>query len=221
MQNQTAPSPYAAVIFDLDGTLADTIPTVARLYSQVLHQHTGRQWTLPELLQYFGPPEDIIFERITNDKTLSATMLAEYYRLSDVHGAEFRAFAGMAELIAELKASGVRVGVFTSGITAAAHIRLRHAGLFDLFEAILGGDQVTQYKPHPEGLLRLLDQFEVEPQAALFIGDSPLDIQAGREAGTTTAGVLWGAGTRETLAAAQPDHLFDNPTQLHSLFRSH
>lgn len=217
MQNQTAPSPYEAVIFDLDGTLADTIPTVARLYSQVLHQYTGRHWTLAELLQYFGPPEDIIFERITNDKTLSATMLAEYYRLSDAHGTEFRAFAGIAELIAELKACGVRIGVFTSGVTAAAHIRLRHAGLLDFFETIIGGDQVTQYKPHPEGLLRLLDQFAVEPSAALFIGDSPLDVQAGRAAGAVTAGVLWGAGSRESLAAAQPDHLFEAPHQLHSL----
>lgn len=220
MQNQTAQSPYEAVIFDLDGTLADTIPTVARLYSQVLLQYTGRAWTLPELLQYFGPPEDVIFERITNDKTLSAIMLAEYYRLSDLHGAEFRAFAGMAELISGLKARGIRVGVFTSGVTQAAHIRLRHAGLLDLFEAVIGGDQVTQYKPHPEGLLHLLKQFAVDPEAALFIGDSPLDIQAGRAAGTVTAGVLWGAGTHERLAAAQPHHLFNEPTQLHSLFRT-
>lgn len=218
MQNQPAQSSYEAVIFDLDGTLADTIPTVARLYNQVLHQFTGQHWTLPELLQYFGPPEDIIFERICNDKSLrgplSAQMLAEYYRLSEAHGAEFRAFAGLHELITELKARGLRVGVFTSGVTVAAHIRLRHAGLLDLFEAVIGGDQVTQYKPHPEGLQRLLKQFQLEPRAALFVGDSPLDIQAGRAAGTTTAGVLWGASSRATLAAAQPDHLFEEPAQL-------
>jgi HAD superfamily hydrolase (TIGR01509 family) len=218
MQNQTAPFPYEAVIFDLDGTLADTIPTVARLYSQVLHQYTGRRWTQAELLPHFGPPEDVIFERITRDKTLSATMLAEYYRLSEAHGAEFRAFAGIADLIAALKAQGLRVGVFTSGVTEAAHIRLRHAGLLDFFETIIGGDQVTQYKPHPEGLLCLLKQFKIEPHAALFIGDSPLDVQAGRAAGATTVGVLWGAGTRAALAAAQPDHLLDEPQQLNSLF---
>lgn len=217
MQNQTAPSPYEAVIFDLDGTLADTIPTVARLYGQVLHQYTGRRWTLAELLPYFGPPEDIIFERITNDKRLSATMLAEYYRLSDAQGAEFRAFTGIPELIAKLKACGMRVGVFTSGVTEAAHIRLRHAGLLDSFETIIGGDQVTQYKPHPEGLQRLLTEFEVEPATALFIGDSPLDVQAGRAAGAVTAGVLWGASSREALTAAQPDHLCEAPHQLHSL----
>ncbi|MBI1762642.1 MAG: HAD-IA family hydrolase [Acidobacteria bacterium] len=214
MQKQSAQSPYTAVVFDLDGTLANTIPTVARLYSQVLHQHTGRQWTLAELLQYFGPPEDIIFERITNDKTLSATMLAEYYRLSEVHGAEFQAFAGIAEVLTRLRALDVRLGVFTSGVTAAALIRLRHAGLLDFFEAVIGGDQVTNYKPHPEGLQRLLRQFEVEPQTTLFIGDSPLDVQAGRAAGAKTAGVLWGAGTREALADAQPAELFEHPQQL-------
>ena len=214
MQKQSAQSPYAAVVFDLDGTLANTIPTVARLYSHVLQQYTGRKWTLAELLQYFGPPEDIIFERITNNKTLSATMLAEYYRLSEVHGAEFTAFAGIADVLTRLQSLGVRLGVFTSGVTDAALIRLRHAGLLDFFEAVIGGDQVTNYKPHPEGLQRLFDQFEVEPQAALFIGDSPLDVQAGRAAGATTAGVLWGAGTREALLAAEPRHLLDHPQQL-------
>lgn len=218
MHKQSAPSPdaplYQAMIFDLDGTLANTIPTVARLYSQVLRQHTGRVWTLAELLQYFGPPEDIIFERITNDKTLSATMLAEYYRLSETHGAEFQAFAGIADVLTSLQALGVRLGVFTSGVTAAALIRLRHAGLLDFFEAVIGGDQVTNYKPHPEGLQRLLDQFEAAPQTALFIGDSPLDVQAGHAAGVKTVGVLWGAGSREALAAAQPAALFDHPQQL-------
>lgn len=218
MQKQSAQSPYAAVVFDLDGTLANTIPTVARLYSHVLQQHTGRRWTLAELLQYFGPPEDIIFERITNDKTLSATMLAEYYRLCETHGAEFQAFTGIAEVLGKLQASGVRLGVFTSGVTAAALIRLRHAGLLNFFETVIGGDQVTNYKPHPEGLQRLLEQFEVEPQAALFIGDSPLDVQAGRAAGTTTAGVLWGAGTRTSMAALRPDFLLEQPAQLSAIF---
>jgi pyrophosphatase PpaX len=223
MHTQSAQSPYAppykAVVFDLDGTLANTIPTVARIYSHVLQQYTGRKWTLAELLHYFGPPEDIIFERITNDKTLSATMLAEYYRLSETHGAEFRAFTGIAEVLAKLQALGVRLGVFTSGVTKAALIRLRHAGLRDFFEAVIGGDQVTDYKPHPEGLQRLLQQFEVEPQATLYIGDSPLDVQAGRAAGVKTAGVLWGTGSHEALAAAQAHFLVREPQQLANIFR--
>jgi pyrophosphatase PpaX len=223
MHTQSAQSPYAlpykAVVFDLDGTLANTIPTVARLYSHVLQQYTGRKWTLAELLHYFGPPEDIIFERITNDKTLSATMLAEYYRLSETHGAEFRAFTGIAEVLAKLQALGVRLGVFTSGVTEAALIRLRHAGLRDFFEAVIGGDQVTNYKPHPEGLQRLLQQFEVEPQTTLFIGDSPLDVHAGRAAGVKTAGVLWGVGTRASLLAAEPGHLLDHPHELYQVIQ--
>jgi pyrophosphatase PpaX len=221
MQKQSAQSPYVrpyqAVVFDLDGTLADTIPTVTRLYSHVLRQYTGRKWTLAELLQYFGPPEDIIFERITNDKTLSATMLAEYYRLSEAHGTEFQAFTGVADVLTRLQSLGVRLGVFTSGVTEAALIRLRHAGLLDFFEAVIGGDQVTSYKPHPEGLQQLLRRFEVEPQATLYIGDSPLDVQAGRAAGATTAGVLWGVGAREMLAAAAPDHLVEDIGQLSAL----
>ena len=209
---------FAAVLFDLDGTLADTIPTVTRLYVQILRQFTGRAWQPHELLAYFGPPEDGIFRRIVNDEALVQAMLSAYYELTETHGASFTAFPGIRELLISLQAQDVQLGVFTSGLTEAALIRLNYAGLREFFPVVIGGDQVAQYKPHPEGLHKLMAALKVAPEETIFIGDSPLDLQAGKAAGVTTAGALWGMSTRETLAAA--DCLCEHATQLQHFIQS-
>jgi pyrophosphatase PpaX len=218
MQKTPAQHPYEAVIFDLDGTLADTFPTVMRSYNQVMLDYTGRTWTLEEMLPHFGPPEDVIFNKFIPDAARQQAALEDYYRLIEADGAEIKPFAGMRELLRELRATGRKLAVFTGATTRAGQIRLRHAGLLEFFDEVLGSDGLKNYKPHPEGLWRLLEQFEVAPQTAIFIGDSPLDVRAGREAGVTTAAALWGAGSRESLEAAGPDFLLEQPTQLRAVF---
>jgi pyrophosphatase PpaX len=218
MQKTPTQHPYEAVIFDLDGTLADTFPTVMRSYNQVMLDYTGRTWTLEEMLPHFGPPEDVIFKKFIQDGSRHEAALEDYYRLIEADGVEIKPFAGMRELLAELRAAGNKLAVFTGATTRAGRIRLRHACLLEFFDEVLGSDGLSNYKPHPEGLWRLLKQFKVAPQAAIFIGDSPLDMLAGRDAGVTTAAVLWGAGTRESLEAAGPDFLLEQPTQLRTVF---
>jgi HAD superfamily hydrolase (TIGR01509 family) len=218
MRKTPAQHPYEAVIFDLDGTLADTLPTVMRSYNQVMLDYTGRTWTLEEMLPHFGPPEDAIFKKFIQDDVRQQAALADYYRLIETDGAEIKPFAGVRELLRELRATGRKLAVFTGATTRAGHIRLRHAGLLEFFDEVLGSDGLKNYKPHPEGLWRLLEHFNVAPQAAIFIGDSPLDMRAGRAAGVATAAALWGAGTRETLTATEPDFLLEQPTQLRAVF---
>jgi pyrophosphatase PpaX len=218
MQKTPAQHPYEAVIFDLDGTLADTFTTVMRNYNQVMLDYTGRTWTLEEMLPHFGPPEDVIFNKFIQDDARQQAALADYYRLIEADGVEIKPFTGMRELLGELRVAGKRLAVFTGATTRAGRIRLRHAGLLEFFDEVLGSDGLSNYKPHPEGLWRLLEQFKVAPQATIFIGDSPLDMLAGREAGITTAAVLWGAGTRESLEATGPDFLFEHPAQLSAVF---
>ena len=218
MQANNRQRPYEAVIFDLDGTLADTFPTVMRNYNQVMLDYTGRTWTLEEMLPHFGPPEDVIFKKFIQDDARQQAALEAYYRLIEADGVEIKPFAGMRELLGQLRTAGKKLAVFTGATTRAGRIRLGHAGLLDFFDEVLGSDGLSNYKPHPEGLWRLLERFQVAPQAAIFIGDSPLDVRAGREAGVATAAALWGAGSRESLEAAGPDFLLEQPAQLRAVF---
>jgi pyrophosphatase PpaX len=211
------PSRFEAVFFDLDGTLANTFPTVVRIFNRILETRTGRSWTLDELIPYFGPPETVILQRLFPEGDDAAQMIEEFYQLCREDGAEIHPFEGIDPLVRRLHTSRVRLGVYSGASTQAARIRVGQAGLLDCFEEILGGDRVERHKPDPEGLLRLLEQFQVAPSGALYVGDMIADVLAGQRAGMATVAVTWGAGSRDDLARVRPDYLIDHPAELETI----
>ena len=213
-------SRYEAVIFDLDGTLANTFSTVLRLFNRVMLDRTGRHWKLEELIPYFGPPESVMFQRMFPAAEIHEPMIEDYFRFSREDGHEIKPFDGISELVTDLKASGIKLGVFSAANTEAARIRVGHAGLLDYFDEVLGGDSVANSKPHPDGLLHLMETFDVDPMETIYIGDMVADVETGRAAGVTTVAVTWGAAKREMLAAANPDHLIDHPKLLKNVITS-
>ena len=220
MQATTTKWRYGAVIFDLDGTLANTFPTVVRIFNRLMENRTGRVWTLEELIPYFGPPETIMFRSLFPEATDYEAIAREFYRLSREDGEGIRPFPGIERRIRQWREAGIKLGVYSGASTLAARIRVEHAGLLDLFDAVLGGDEVAHYKPHPEGIFKLLDLFQIAPPATLYVGDMVADIKAGREAGVTTVAVTWGAGKREELLTAGPDYLIDEPAMLGQILLS-
>jgi len=218
MQAHNKKNRFDAVVFDLDGTLANTFPTVLRIFNRLLIDRTGREWKLAELAPYFGTPETVMIERIFSDHhnlDNHEAVIADFYRLCHEDGHEIEAFDGIRDLLHGLRQAGVKLGVYSGANTESARIRVGHAGLLEYFDEVIGGDAVSNYKPHPEGLLKLIEQFDVDPVKTVYIGDMVSDIETGRDAGATTVAVTWGAGKREALAAANPDHLIDDPRMLH------
>jgi len=205
---------FDAVVFDLDGTLADTFPTVLRIFNRLMREHTGREWKLSELAPYFGPPEDVMLRRLFPDAEIHEPCIADFFRLSREDGCEIKPFAGIRELVSDLREAGVKLGVYSGANTESARHRVGHAGLLEYFDEVIGGDRVSNYKPHPEGLIKLIDQFNVDPQKTAYIGDMVADVEVGRGADAVTVAVTWGAAKREALSAAGPDHLVDDPLSL-------
>ncbi|MDX2040442.1 MAG: HAD family hydrolase [Acidobacteriota bacterium] len=220
MQPITSKLRFDAVVFDLDGTLADTFSTVLRLFNRVMLERTGRQWRLEEMLPYFGPPETVMFQRMFPAAEVHEPMIADYFRFSHEDGHEIKPFDGISELVSELKSSGVKLGVFSAANAEAARIRVGHAGLLDFFDEVIGGDSVTKSKPHPDGLLHLMERFGVDPAATVYVGDMVADVQTGRSAGVTTVAVTWGADSGNRLSAAKPDHVIDHPRLLRNIIRA-
>ena len=217
MQVITPECRFDAVIFDLDGTLADTFPTVLRIVNQVVREQTGRHWSLEELLPYFGPPETTILRNLFPEEEVHQPLIEQFFQLSAVDGGEIRPFPGIEQVVRRLGESGVPLAVYSGASTRSARLRVGHAGLLDHFTIVLGGDEVERYKPDPEGIFRLLDHFQVAPASTVFIGDMVADILAGRQAGTRTIAVTWGAGSPAELRAAQPDFLVSEPARLEEI----
>ena len=106
----------------------------------------------------------------------------------------------------------------TSKLSTSARRGLEHCGFpLDLFDVLIGADDVERHKPDPAPVLAALARLETAPTRAWYVGDSIHDIAAGRAAGVRTAGVLWGPFPRDELVAAGPDRILDHPAQLADL----
>ncbi len=125
------------------------------------------------------------------------------------------AYPGIVEMLAALAEAGVRLGAITNRRLTARQT-LVQAGLDRFLTVVLDGDDVQNHKPHPEPVLKALAEFRIEPTAAVMVGDAPVDILAGRNAGARTIGVTYGFHGA-LIADSQPDFIAANPADLGAL----
>ena len=199
-------STLPAVLFDLDGTLIDSIEL---LLSSTRHAFEGRSRapTTEEWVQGIGTP---LVEQLRQfaDTEEDVTFLVNRYRRyqHEHHDRLTRCYDHVPAVVAELFDRGFPLAVVTSKATPIAHQSLAYVGLDRYFPVVVGFEDTTRHKPDPEPVAHALSQLGASASNALFVGDSPHDIHAGNAAGVTTVAALWGPFNRETLAAANPNH---------------
>ena len=208
------PRPLRAVLFDLDGTLIDSI---ALIVAAMHHAFDGFDGTVPadaDWMAGIGTP-------LSKQLALYARSPAELDHLRDRyrayqtihHDAVVKEFPGTTETLAMLSARNLAMALVTSKVDLLAQRGLDLTGLCRFITVVVGADSVTRHKPEPEPVLLALERLDVAPEEAVFVGDSPHDISSGNAAGVTTIGALWGPFTREQISVARPAHL-GNSTQL-------
>jgi len=206
-----------AVLFDLDGTLVDSVGAyleVARIAAQahgleVTERHVRHSLATGSNFWKGVVPAD----RHDADavmKALSAHAGREWPRVLREHG---KVFEGLAQTLDTMKRLGIRLGI-VSGARPEVLDLLREDGILDRFDSIVLGADVSRRKPDPEGILKCLKALDVTPDAAVYIGDTPVDIQASRAAGARAVGVLTGAGDSAMLSMHWPDRLISSHARL-------
>lgn len=210
---------YKTVVFDLDGTLLNTIDDLADAGNRVCAargwpQHTAEEYKyfvgngIPKLVERFSPPEARTPDQLAD--TLAAFQ-ADY-------GAHLRdktaPYPGMPALLARLKAAGVQLAVFSNKADPLA--RQVVADYFDaaLFDAVRGALPGVPTKPAPQGTLALMQAIGADPAATLYVGDSNVDVDTAHNAGLPCCGVLWGFRTRQELTDAGAEHLAADAEEL-------
>jgi pyrophosphatase PpaX len=198
------------VLYDFDGTLADSTELIMRSFRHTMTRHLDACPPDAEWLAGFGRTLESQIERFGRSATECTAML-ETYRVFQAahHDALLRPFPGAVETVAALHRRGVALAIVTSKHAEAALRGLRLCGLMDHFEVVVTPEDVANPKPHPEPVLCALERLGASAEATLFVGDSPHDIAAGRAAGVRTAAALWGPFPREVLEAARPDLLLE------------
>lgn len=204
------PGRIRAVLYDFDGTLADSTALIMRCYRHTMSTHLGHVPPDEDWLSGFGMTLETQLARFARHPGEAQAMLDTYRGFQNtIHDEMLRPFPGAAETVAELERRGYRLAIVTSKHRRAALRGMELCGIVRHFEVIVAPEDVTEPKPHPEPVLFALDRLGVAPDEALFVGDSPHDIAAGRAAGTRTAGALWGPFPRAALENAGPDALLD------------
>jgi pyrophosphatase PpaX len=194
-----------AVLFDLDGTLVDSIDL---LIASMEYSFAGRERrpSVPEWIALIGTPLDAMLAR-WGDGPADVELLRARYREHQLthHDAMIRLYPGMVETVRALHAAGHPLAVVTSKLEVGARRALKFAKIEECFRAVVGIDHTTKHKPDPEPVWYALDRLGMPRERAMFVGDSTHDMHAGRAAGVYTVAALWGPYTRAQLEPTAPD----------------
>lgn len=207
--------PLTTFLFDLDGTLIDSIELILRSYRHTIRAHQGRQLADDVWMSGLGTPLWVQFRQFTDDPAEIDAMVATYRAYNLAHHDELvRPYDGVVDAVRGLARRGKTLALVTSKLRSGAIRGLRVAGLEDAFTVIVGADDVTNPKPHPEPVLTALDRLGTRAAEAVFVGDSRHDMACGRAAGVKTAAVLWGPFDRSHLEDLAPDYWLERPEDL-------
>lgn len=205
--------PVTTVLFDLDGTLVDSLPLIKRTYQKVfqemqlsINEDDPMKWTgrpLHEIGRYFvGQARESRFYELYQ----------HYYGLE--HDRYTKVYPETRETLERLHRSGFKLGIVTSKSRAGALRATSFLGLDRYMAVTVTATDVLTHKPQPEPVLKAMELLGVEPAETIYIGDSPFDITAGRLAGVKTYGVTWGMASREELLACEPTDIMESWTDL-------
>lgn len=209
------------IIFDFDGTLANTQSLILRTMRMSLEEMALEVPSEERCASVIGLPLSEIIEALyqNSDRQLAQTFSDTYRRLfaeNNVPGA-VTAFPGVKPTLETLKSRGLLLSVATSRTHQSLDMLTKDLGIHHLFSYMLGCDDVQLAKPHPEPVLRTLKALNVTAAETLVVGDAVYDIQMGQRAGCRTCGVTYGNGTPEAIRSVSPTFIIDAFPQLLSL----
>ena len=173
------------VIFDLDGTLIDSMPLVLRSYAHALAP-SHPSLTPEEILAGLGGPPERYFNDLIPDPAVAAKALRRLQDYLAEHRDAIRPFVGALPLLTELRAAAIAVGLWTGRERESTAWLLKEHGFADWVQTCVCGDDLASHKPDPAGLQAALDHLGVNIADAVFVGDADVDVLAGAALGVRT-----------------------------------
>ncbi len=206
-------SSRGAVLFDLDGTVVDTVELIRESHRHAVTNVLGRD--LPDEVLVAGVGKPLPEQMAAFDPEQVPALLEAYQRWNWANTASLiREYDGIADLLGRLQEAGRPLGIVTSKREVTVDLAWAELPLRQYFETIVTADDTTEHKPHPAPVLLALERLGVGAEDATFVGDAPFDLRAAHAAGVRAVAVTWGFFGREELAAEQPAVVVDTPAQL-------
>lgn len=208
---------FEAAIFDLDGTLLNTLDDLAAACNHAMEAFGYPQHTKQEVCSYVGNGVELLIRRAlpagTSDETVQ-TVLTEFKRYYALHNNDATApYPGIPEMLRRLVAAGVRCAIVSNKNDPNVK-DLARVYFADTVTLAVGEREGVCRKPAPDTVLTVLKEWNIQPENALYIGDSDVDVKTARNAGTPCAAVLWGFRDEACLRGAGAEMLFADAATL-------
>lgn len=203
------------ILFDLDGTLIDSNELIHQSFEYTLNYY-GYSLTREEILHFNGPPLIKTFTKINPDK---AEEMIETYREHNLehHNEYVKLFPHVKETLRELQQNDIKMGIVSAKMRTGVEIGLEVTGIKEFFDAIVTIDDVKNPKPHPEPVLKGLNNLNSQPESSLMVGDNYHDIESGKNAGSRTVAVAWSLKGKEYLQKFNPTYMIEDMRELLSI----
>ncbi len=201
-----------AVVFDLDGTLIDSLPLTFHAFRAAIEPFLKRPVTDREIYARFGPADHEIvagFVGPAHAEEARDLLLSAYRSGLD----RIRFFDGIPETVARIRSLGLKIGLCTGRGRPSTEVILGHLGMKDWFEVTVTGEEVPRPKPAPDGIIDTARRLGVPPGDVLYTGDSVMDVKAGIAAGALTVAAVW-AGTEEEEGLHEAHRIARHPGDL-------
>ena len=205
---------YSTVLFDLDGTLVDSGAMILASFRHATRTVLEREIPDEDMAALVGGMN--IHDQM---RTLDAERVEDLVRVYREHNeplhADFQAFPGVEDLLAELSSQGRKLGVVTSKRRRTVDLAFAVLPIERFFDVVVTSGDTERHKPHPDPVLLALEQLGADAGDAAFVGDSPFDVRAGKAAGVFTVAVSWGGlHNEERLVEAGADVVVHSPEDL-------
>lgn len=177
----TRASPLRAVVFDLDGTLVDSLPLVLNAIAHALEPFGARPSS--EIFAKLGGPPERFLPTLLNDARHTAEAMSRMDRFHRENRQLIRPFAGAATMLAQCRAAGLALAIWTGRDRESGTLLLREHALDHHFATVVFGDDLPTHKPDPAGLHEILRRLKVSAAETLYVGDADVDVLGGVGAG--------------------------------------
>ena len=208
---------YDAFIFDIDGTLLDTLPDLTAVTNTVLASYSFPQHPASEILHFVGKGGRRLIEKAVPAGTSPDVVDEAFKRWQGVHeemGIRLtKEYDGITEALAALKEQGIKLAALSNKFDGGVQEIVPHF-FPGLFEVQHGECDRIPRKPDPTGLLLTMEELGVTPERTVYVGDSKGDMVVAHAAGTYALGVSWGYQSKEELQAGKADRIIDAPASL-------
>lgn len=195
------------IIFDLDGTLLNTIPVCYNGFRKTLLEFTGREYSDQEIAAMFGPSEEGIFKKLfpSSWQDCLQSYLREYDR---IHPEYAEPFPGIDEALKLLQERRMRLALVSGKGLGSMEISLRHSGLGRFFEIVITGSEERASKP--QHLKEVLKAWGYSPEEVAYVGDTAYDVSSAKEVGMYAIGAVWAKTSQvQKVLEREPDVAFD------------